>query len=125
MNVTDLYTAPIHEKGAEVRLISPITGEKTDCYITVAGMDSKLFRAAQRRQRRAVLDAVKDGDNMDDMPEYGLLADSCLSWRGLDDADGKEWKFSKKNVLALFENSPQIAVQVDKFVADRANFIKA
>ena len=125
MNVNDLYTAPTHEEGAEVRLTSPITGKKTDCYITVAGIDSKRFRAAQRKQKRDILDAVKSGDDMDSIPEYGLLVESCLSWRGLEDDKGNEWKFSKENATALFENSPLIAEQVDRFLTDRANFIKA
>lgn len=125
MKATDFYTAPAHEEGAEVQLTSPITGEKTDCYITVAGVDSKRFRTAQRKQKRAVLKAMQDGDDLESMPEYGLLASCVISWRGFNDDDGAEWKFSKKNVTALFENSPLVAEQVDRFISDRANFIKA
>lgn len=123
MEISKLYTAESHETGAEVRIVNPVTGKDTDCYITVIGVDSKTFRSEQRKRQRKALDAVRSNKEMPD-DEFGLLVESSIGWRGFE-SDGKELKFSKKSIKALFDNSPLIADQVDKFIADRANFTKS
>lgn len=120
MDIHDLYTAPLHDKGAEVQIRNPITGDLTDCYINVIGVDSKKFRSLQKERRRAVLDAIREDTKLED-DEFQLLVDSTLGWRGFTHK-GKELKFDKENLLALYTNSPKIAEQVDKFMADRKNF---
>tara|TARA_B100000809_G_scaffold166820_1_gene164158 strand:- start:2017 stop:2388 length:372 start_codon:yes stop_codon:yes gene_type:complete len=122
MDINQLYTADAHEAGAECRIVNPADGSDTDCYITVIGIDSKSFRAEQRKRQRKALDAVRSNKPIPD-DEFGLLVESCTGWRGFKN-DKKEWPFTKKNLMALFENSPLIADQVDKFIADRENFTK-
>ena len=122
MDINELFTAEIHESGAEVQITNPTTGKDTDCYITVIGIDSKSFRSEQRKRQRKALDAVRNNKSIPD-DEFGLLVESTIGWRGFE-SEGKEWPFSKKNAQSLFDNSPLIADQVDKFIADRANFTK-
>lgn len=122
MDFKELCTADTHEEGAEIRLVNPVTGKDTDCYITVRGMDSPTFRTESRKRQRKALEAVRGNKPMPD-DEFGLLVSSTISWRGLE-SDGVAWTFNKKNVSLLFEKSPLIADQVDKFIADRANFTK-
>lgn len=122
MDINELYTAPLHDKGAEVQIKNPITSELTDCWIKVVGVDSKRFRDSQRKRQREVLDALRDSKPLND-DEFGILVDATIGWKGFTNK-GKEWKFSKANVKVLYKNSPKIAEQVDRFVADRRNFIK-
>lgn len=119
MDISELYTVDACNEGAELQIVSPVTGKETDCYITVAGIDSKAFREAERNLKRKL---VKGDASIDDVTAEAL-ASSVISWQGFE-SDGKEWKFNKKNAIALFKNSPAIANQVDRFIADRANFIK-
>lgn len=120
MEITNLYTAEAHESGAEVRIVNPETGENTDCYITIVGVDSKTFRSAKRKWQRKALDAIRDNKAIPD-DDFGLLIDAAVDWRGFE-SEGKELAFSKKSLKALFNGAPLIADQVDKFIHDRANF---
>ena len=122
MDINALYTAPAHEDGAEVRILHPVTGKKTDFYILVKGVDSKTFREKQRSQQRAIIDAMKGKEELK-TDEYALIVECSAGWRGLEDS-GKEVPFTKEAARAMYENSPNIAEQVDSFIVNRANFIK-
>ena len=129
MDITDIYTAEACEKGAEMQVINPITGKKTDCFITVMGVDSVAFRNGKRKGSRAILEAVSNASKGDDLSpiEFATTADVLAGvttgWRGFTNK-GKEFPFSNENVIALYLNSPDIANQVDIFIANRANFTK-
>jgi hypothetical protein len=116
MDIKELYTAVPHEEGAEIRIENPNDGKETDFYIHVKGIDSKSYREAVRAYHRKLL-------NKEDGGEIDLLVAVTKSWRGL--KSGKnEIQFTEKTARELYLNSPAIASQVDKFVADRKNFIK-
>jgi hypothetical protein len=116
MDIKGLYTVEKHEDGAEIGIISPLDGELTDFYIKVQGIDSKAYRTAVRAYHRKLL-ADEEGGEAD------LLAAVTIGWRGL--YDGKvEVEFTKEKALQLYENSPNIATQIDRFLGDRKNFTK-
>lgn len=116
MELQDLYTVEHHEKGSELRIKSPIDNKNTDFYITLMGVDSKEYRKAVREYQRRVM----KGDEPD---EIALLVSITKSWRGLM-SGGEEVKCTPDSARALYENSPAIANQVDRFIADRRNFTK-
>jgi len=123
MNFNDLMTAPAHEAGAEFRLNNPTTGKPTDAYIKVRGIDSpqmvKSFRALQRK----IVEAVKNGDDTDGFQnEY--ISGSVIGWRGITGDDGNDWEYSEERAKQLVDSSPAVANQIDKFVSNRANFMK-
>lgn len=120
MDITDLYTSESHENGAECRLLSPVTGELTDFYIRVVGVDSKTFRDKQREQKREVVKALQNKQDIV-MDELDLLVECCIDWRGFE-SKGKKLKFSKDVLKTLFDNSPYIASQIDSFILNRQNF---
>jgi hypothetical protein len=122
MEIEALYTAPAHEAGAEVQICNPVTGKKTDFYISVKGVDSKTFREQQRAQQRAIVNALKGKEELK-TDEYAVIVECTTGWRGLKDG-GKEVPFSKEAARAMYENSPNIAEQVDNFIVNRANFTK-
>tara|TARA_B110000908_G_C10091933_1_gene374431 strand:- start:221 stop:574 length:354 start_codon:yes stop_codon:yes gene_type:complete len=116
MDIKQLYTADAHEEGAEIRILSPLDGKETDFYITVKGIDSKSYREAVRAYHRKLI-------NKEDGGEIDLLVAVTKDWRGLE-SKSKDVKFTDKLARDLYVNSPNIASQVDTFVAERRNFIK-
>mgnify|MGYP003652351720 FL=1 len=116
MDIKELYTADAHEEGAEIRILSPVDGKETDFYIMVKGIDSKSYREAVRAYHRKLI-------NKEDGGEIDLLIAITKGWRGLE-SKGKDVKFTAKLAKDLYVNAPNIASQVDTFVAARRNFIK-
>lgn len=116
MELKSLYTAEAHESGAELQVKNPVTGELTDFYITIAGVDSKTYREALRNYQRAIV-SKKEADELE------LLVAVTKGWRGLE-SEGKPVEFSADKARELYENAPPIAQQVDRFIVDRRNFTK-
>lgn len=115
MEISSLYTAEAHENGSDVQVISPADGELTDFYITVVGPDSKQYREAVRKFQMKLLENVEGAD-------VELLVSITKGWRGLKDGE-KDVKYSEKAALALYVDAPFVAGQVDRFIADRKNFM--
>tara|TARA_R110000737_G_scaffold245703_1_gene256268 strand:- start:397 stop:750 length:354 start_codon:yes stop_codon:yes gene_type:complete len=116
MDLKQLYTADAHNEGIEICIKSPLDGKETDFYVTVMGVDSKAYREAVRAYHRKLLNKEEGGD-------IDLLVSVTKSWRGLQD-QGKDVKFSPKVAAKLYNQSPNVASQLDAAVADRKNFIK-
>lgn len=123
MELESLYTTPSHDEGAEVQLRDPVKPkELLDVWIKVCGVDSKAYRAAHRKMKRNIIEAVREKKELAD-DEFELIVECSIDWRGIE-SDGKPVPFSKEAVRTLYENSPAIAQQVDSFILDRRNFIK-
>ena len=116
MDINTLYTADAHEEGAEIQIVSPLDGEKTDFYITLQGIDSKTYRKAVRAYHRKLI-AEEEGGEID------LLVAITKSWRGLNDGK-KDIEFTPEMARDVYVNAPSVSTQIDAFVADRKNFIK-
>jgi hypothetical protein len=116
MDINTLYTVDAHEEGAEIRIVSPLDGKETNFYISVQGIDSRAYRTAVKAYHRKLLNEEEGG-------EIDLLIAITKGWRGLSD-NKKEVKFSASVARAVYENAPDVAVQVDRFVSKRTNFIK-
>lgn len=125
MDLTKLNLTEASEIGAELELEHPITGEKLDAVIHLAGTDSAAYRGKQKEiqsKRIAKLARGKKADfsNSDD-EECELLASCTLGWSGI--FNGKEEvKFSHAAAKKLYLESYWIREQVDSFIGDRANF---
>lgn len=124
MDISTLYTADLHEEGAEVQLKNPATGEKLDCFITIKGLDSKTFRKASRKKQRAMLAAMASGEETDeDALDVEALVDATVNWRGFTDG-GKDYEFTPERAKKLYSQSPGIRQQLDSFLSNRRNFTK-
>lgn len=121
MNFDDLLTQEAHEEGAEINILNPNTGEKTDVFIKVLGPDSKAWRASMKGAWRKIVASSKDEDLIED--DIERLASVTIGWRGLT-KDGKELEFSKKACKDLYRKSPRVFDQVDRFIGDYKNFTK-
>jgi|TARA_R110000751_G_scaffold41267_1_gene96962 hypothetical protein len=126
MDIKELYTVDSHEAGSELRLTSPLDGAITDCYLTIVGIDSAVWREAEIKGKRQVLELFKTGDS--DEKAHGsivaeTLSSAVIAWRGFEN-EGKSLKFDRAFLKDLIVNSPSIGDQIDHFIADRVNFIK-
>lgn len=119
MDITSLFTVEKHEAGAELQVVSPLTGEPTEFYIKLAGVDSLRFRNARDEISKKMVEAMREGDEYESGVE--LLVAATIDWRGLEN-DGKDMKFSEKRARELYTASPGIAEQADRFIGNRKNY---
>jgi hypothetical protein len=122
MELGALETAQAHNEGAEMRVRGP-DGEYTDFYIMLSGMDSTTWRKAARDVKRKVVEVMSAGGEVDIDFEAESLAASTIGWRGLE-SDGEAVEFNVDTAFSLYKNAPYIQDQADRFMGDRANFIK-
>lgn len=120
MNIDDLYTVDKHEAGAEMQVEND-KGDKLDMFITVVGVDSKLFRKVKNDLRRKIL--TSSGDVDDEALRAASMSLVTLGWRGFLNK-GKEYKFTPKAAEKLYLNAPYLMEQVDDFINNRLNFSK-
>ena len=117
MDISELYTVAKHEEGAELQLYHPDTEEKLELYLTVVGVDSKVFTDLEREESRAKL------EGNDDKVDLSKIAKTVIAWRGFE-SEGKELKFSHENMVNLLSQSPRLAWQILSFIRNRKNFTK-
>ena len=101
--------------------------------ITVAGLDSARYREAERKQTDFRLEQSRVAGRPGKMTTAGIEADrinllvACtIAWEGFD-LDGKPLECTPENARKVYSNPGLrwIREQVDRFVGDRANFLKA
>lgn len=123
MKLKKYDTVAACDAGAELQLKDPFTGELTEDFITLVGVDSNTFKAGQRRlhdfyashgDATIPYEAVLEAQN-------GVLADCTRSWR-LKDDDGKDIPFSRDAAVELYTAYPRIKDQVNAFIGGVANF---
>lgn len=119
MKLDSLYTTDLHDEGAEIEILD-YSNKPSGLYIKVVGVDSKIFRNEAKKQQKLYIEAVREKKDFDD-DEVSLnsLVASTIGWRGTDQ------KFSKKLCKELYQKAPYVRDQVDRFIAERGNFIKA
>lgn len=95
--------------------------------ITMYGIDSERFREAEQALRNR---ALKQGRRIkitaEDAEEdaIAILARCTAGWSGIV-IDGTEVPFSTESAAKVYRRLRWLREQVDEFIADRANFLKA
>lgn len=123
------------ESGAVMTVRHPVSDavlEGTDgqaITITLAGSDSERFRKVQRAStnRRLKTQSSRRGQVTSEELEADsleTLAACTISWRGLV-VDGEALECNAANARKAYKRLPWLKEQVDAFVGDRANFLKA
>ena len=124
MEFDKLCTKESHEKGAEVEIFDPASGESTEVFIHVLGPDSKAWRTAIKEQTKAAIARKSDGEEVSfEDCEAELLAAVTIGWRGIS-RNGDDLPFSKEDCITLYRSAPYILDQVNQFVGNRVNFTK-
>lgn len=125
MDLSELDSVKGSDEGAVLYVRHPVTNEKTDAWIKMAGPDSKLAkqrRAEIRRLLRNQKANTLDVDTIEEEVNKNRIA-LTLDWGGIE-LDGEELAFSSDNANKVYERFPWLAEQVDNFQGDRANFLK-
>lgn len=117
-----LFTADAHEEGATVDIIG-IDLKPTDVKIHIVGKDSKTFERVEEAAKRKYLES----EGADEVSVEDRLAEMTLGWEGVPDPRESEFvelPFSKENAKLFYEKAPFVREQVNRFMSDRANFMK-
>lgn len=119
MKIEDFFTRDEHNDGSEIRLKDK-GGKLSPCFLTVVGPDSDKWREITADMHRdALMRSFDDADNRSSAElraEY--LAKAVISSRGF------EGELDEERYKKLFIMAPYVSDQVDRFIADRSNFIK-
>ena len=108
------------EKGVETEVPDPITGEPTGAFLTLLGADSKVFQSALEEITSRNNARGKHSLSDDDMIE--IYARCTIGWRGWEDDDGKEAKFSQEEVRKKYKMYPYLCLFAGNFIANRKNY---
>jgi len=123
MKLTDFNSVEGSNEGAVLYIEHPVTGEKTDAWIKMAGPDSKLAKQRRTHIQRLLRGKKNISDiDLDTLEKEALETRVALTldW-GKIELD-EQLKFSEANVRKVYTEYPWIAEQVDAFQGDRSNF---
>jgi hypothetical protein len=107
-----------------------LPGGKLPVTIKLAGRDSEIYRKISRELANKRAEAVRNGadaslgDEDLENEALDLLSTLTLGWEGIT-ANKEPYPFSPENARKLYERLPWLREEVDRFVGNRANFMKA
>lgn len=118
-DMSSFYTRSKANDGVRVDLSLP-TGEATDHFIIIRGIDSDNFRDADTKVRRKALSIIEIEDDkvreeMIKESHLDILVSLVIEWSFDDDC-------TPENIKQLFTEAPQIADTVDRSAAKRSLF---
>lgn len=143
MSLTSLNTAAAANEGRAMPVLhptdrTPLRDDKgKPVSITLLGQDSDTFIKAENAARARTMENLSQGAKFSpaasDLQACEALAHCTTDWSGipkgwLDGTDDETpIKHTAENALALYQNPgvKWLRDQVDKFIANRANFLKA
>lgn len=116
------------ERGADLVLAHPVTGEPLDAVITLVGHDSAAYRNKLRDFAQQQISKGKGKPKLDldasEKQAAELLAACTIGWSNIDEG-GKAIPFSREACIDVYRKYRWIREQVDAFVGDRGNFFAA
>ena len=120
MDLSNFKTA----SGKTLTLTHPVTGEDLPITITVAGIESKEYKAAAFRYTDKRLQSNKKPKAEElDAAKVEILSASTLEWTDVE-WEGKAFPCTKENAKFLYRNVPWIRHQVQAFQDDEANYFE-
>jgi hypothetical protein len=134
MDLSNLDLQPSADQGSDLHLEHPVTGEKLyfgeaddrkPMTIRLVGRDSKRFRRKEAEILNRTMAKQSRKASVESSEENGieLLAACTIGWSGIA-FGGEEVAFSEKAAAELYAKPGYkwIREQVDRFIAERANF---
>lgn len=124
MDLSILDTRKAADAGAVLELVHPTTHKPLDIFITLAGVDSQVWKDAQRRQSNNRLKKKSFRLSAEELEAEGvdMLAACTLDWENMI-LDGQELECSRENAARVYSRFSWLKEQVDEFIGDRANFL--
>lgn len=119
INMEAFFTREKANEGVEVPLYLP-SGEKSNHWIRIRGVDSDHFRLAEADSRRQAMNIATIDDTLERAKaiadaKLALIAELVISW-------SFEQECTLENVKDFFRQAPQIADAVDQVASKRALF---
>lgn len=134
MDFSKLDTASPASAGEVLQIKHPATGETLEgTTIMLRGSDSPEFQVAAQQIMNKRLAAMNRKGTVYEVSAEVLLRDGIenlvavtIGWEAIE-LDGKTLEFSTANARRLYSDKrfPWLREQVDEFVSDRRNFLKA
>lgn len=118
-SMSKFYTRQKANDGIKIPLSLP-SGEETEDYLVVRGIDSDQFRNADARARRQAL-VISEIDNMEEKTELiresqlDIIASLVAGW-------SFEEECTQEKVKELLREAPQISDAIDRIAAKRLLF---
>lgn len=114
------------ERGRELELVHPVTGEPTGLRFRVAGPDSET----QNRARLRLADDLAEMADADgrvsaeqrEKARNACLARCLLGWEIVE--DGERLAFTHRNAIRLLGMASWMRAQIDAFAGDRRAFME-
>lgn len=117
-SLSDFFTRNNANEGIELPLYLP-TGEKTEHWLRIVGVDSDLFRHQELVETRGVIKLrgkpQEEVDKAASESKLRLLAAIIVGWSFPEEC-------SEENKINLLREAPQIAEAVNRHSADRTLF---
>lgn len=129
VDLSNLDTNKASEVGAVLEVLHPTANTPLGIKITLAGVDSDLYRRTINKNVNKRVQRMKPGQSLPFTAEeqeessLELLAICTLGWENVV-VDGEAIPHSKENAKELYARFPWIREQVDMFIGDRANFLR-
>lgn len=134
MDFSKLDTATPANAGEALQIINPFTGEPLEgTIILLRGADSAEFQRATKAAGNRRLESMTKKGAQNTVTIEALAKDTVeafvavtIGWSGIE-LDGKELDYSEANARKLYsdERFPWLVEQLDTFVGNRRNFMKA
>jgi len=109
-----------HSTPKRMSLLSP-SGELTDEWIEVIGIESHKMRGRKNELYREIAESTKEGTKftgeVQDQFNKKLLATAVTGW-------SFEEECNEENVIQFFTDAPQIQEAVDAFCVDNGNYFE-
>ena len=130
MDLAQFDTTTLANVGVAIDIMALRTGKPSGVKITVYGSDSERFVEARTARAREVADIMGGNGGSDltaqqlDMLACKMLAACTKGWEGLTH-EGAPLEFSEQKATWLYSRYPAIREQINRAIADRANFLQA
>ena len=110
------------EKGVEMNIVNPYTGEETDAFVTVYGADSDVVKNALAKLRKA-LDDERMSDQLKENKLIETLDKCIISYRNIEFKGEPVGREGEHNLKWFLRSYPKIAEQILSFISDGTNFL--
>ena len=116
----EFFTRSAANEGVKLPLYQP-DGTRTDHYLTVRGVDSDKFRAAESKAKRKAITIAQLDTEAERVEEIQKTERDCIAALVID------WSFDKpcthNNIMTFLKEAPQIADAINRFAAQRSGFM--
>lgn len=134
MDLSSFDTTKTANEGAVMNVLHPQTQEQLlqedgrPITITLAGIDSDIFRRAKYAASNRVMKVFRAGNEDQaesiDNDNLSTLSVCTLAWDGIK-IDGELLKCTPENAKKAYTRLPWLREQADEFMARRGNYLKA